>query len=333
MDGYYVWDGSAIRGEDGRYHLFASRWPRELSMTPHWVTNSEIVRAVADRPEGPYEFEEVVFAPREPDAWDGKMTHNPSIHRYKDRFLLFYIGTTYGAEMPTVASPISGDARSNPVAKEARANQRIGLAVSESVYGPWSRPDGAVLQHRPGRWDGLMTVNPAPCVREDGSVLLVYKSTAHNEDLLRLGVARAESLDSEFVRISHEPIFKFDEIGGHVEDPFIWWSRPTQRYELIMKDMTGAICGEKHGGIHASSLDGVSWTVSSPAKAYSRLVTWDDGSTTTQGSLERPQLLIQEGSPTHLFAATADGPGDGFNAASRTWTMVIPLKRSSWPTL
>ena len=27
MDGYWVWDGSTIRGEDGRYHLFASRWP------------------------------------------------------------------------------------------------------------------------------------------------------------------------------------------------------------------------------------------------------------------------------------------------------------------
>lgn len=39
MDGYWVWCGSVIkatgRGEDGKYHMFASRWPRGLSFTPH----------------------------------------------------------------------------------------------------------------------------------------------------------------------------------------------------------------------------------------------------------------------------------------------------------
>ncbi len=52
-----------------------------------------------------------------------------------------------------------------------------------------------------------------------------------------------------------------------------------------------------------------------------------DGSVTTQGSLERPFLLFDGDTPTHLFAATADGPG-GFHAAENTWNMVIPLKRS-----
>jgi hypothetical protein len=54
MNDYWVWCGSVVKGEDGRFHMFASRWPRGLSFSPHWLTNSEIVRAVSDKPEGPY---------------------------------------------------------------------------------------------------------------------------------------------------------------------------------------------------------------------------------------------------------------------------------------
>src|SRR5262245_42584521 len=54
MEGYWVWCGSVIKGDDGRYHLFASRWPKDITFHPGWMTSSEIVRAVADRPEGPY---------------------------------------------------------------------------------------------------------------------------------------------------------------------------------------------------------------------------------------------------------------------------------------
>ncbi len=45
MKDYWVWCGSVIRGEDGRYHMFASRWPKSLPFVPHWVTSSEVVRA------------------------------------------------------------------------------------------------------------------------------------------------------------------------------------------------------------------------------------------------------------------------------------------------
>jgi hypothetical protein len=42
--------------------------------------------------------------------------------------------------------------------------------------------------------------------------------------------------------------------------------------------------------------------------------------------VERPQLLIEKGVPTHLFAATADGPG-GFYVCENSWNMVVPLAR------
>jgi hypothetical protein len=52
-----------------------------------------------------------------------------------------------------------------------------------------------------------------------------------------------------------------------------------------------------------------------------------NGNTTIQGSLERPNILIENGIPTPVFFATADGPG-GFRNADNTWNMVIPLQKT-----
>jgi hypothetical protein len=44
-----IWCGSAVRGDDGKYHLFYSRWPSKLGHLA-WVTHSEVARdSVRDR--------------------------------------------------------------------------------------------------------------------------------------------------------------------------------------------------------------------------------------------------------------------------------------------
>lgn len=63
---------------DGRYHMFASRWTKDVGFG-NWVTNSKVVRAVADTPVGPYEFQVVVLPIRGKDYFDGMCTHNPRI--------------------------------------------------------------------------------------------------------------------------------------------------------------------------------------------------------------------------------------------------------------
>ena len=53
---------------------------------------------------------------------------------------------------------------------------------------------------------------------------------------------------------------------------------------MIAKDQEGGITGEKHAGVHATSVDGINWTVSDPPKAYSRRLAWDDGTVTVSDS-------------------------------------------------
>ncbi len=51
--GYWVWCGTVVKGDAGKYHHYASRWPRGLPFSPHWLTNSEVVHSVSNTPEGP----------------------------------------------------------------------------------------------------------------------------------------------------------------------------------------------------------------------------------------------------------------------------------------
>lgn len=325
MEGYWVWCGSVIKGEDGRYHMFASRWPNWLPMHPGWLAASEVVRATSDTPEGPYTFQEVVLPARGPGYWDGRATHNPRIKRFGDTYYLYYMGSTHPFADPKPGEPL---AVNDPLPIVARAHKRIGVAVSKSVFGPWQRFDAPVLPTRPDKFDSLLTSNPAPCVEEDGSVLMIYKARAYvappYEGLLHgpmtIGVARAEQPAGPFKVLKDETVFP-PEVD--IEDPFVW--KTPEGYQLIAKDMQGTICGEKHGGVHAHSANGVDWVLEKGSKAYSRTVLWDDGAQQTMGSLERPFVLFENGKPTHMFFATADGPG-GFANATRTWNMVIPLK-------
>jgi len=325
IDGYWVWCGSAIRGEDGRYHLFASRWPKfeGVPMSTPYTSYSEVVRADSATPVGPFEFREVVLPARGARFWDGRMTHNPTIHKVGDKYLLYYIGSTYEGDPPTAEQMRHPDFIAT--SRNDRWNAiRIGLAVSNSVRGPWQRFDQPVLEPRPGHWDHTLVTNPAPCVLPDGRIFMLYRGIPPcPKTKARIGLAVADNYLAEFVRPVAEPVLQF-EGADRFEDPYLWWNG--EGFEAIVKDISGTLTGESGSGFHAYSPDGVTWTLSDPVKAYSRRVRWDDGTETVQGAFERPQLLIENGVPTHLYAATGDGTG-GFDNTSRTWTMVVPLKR------
>lgn len=324
LPGYWVWCGSPIRGEDGRYHLFASRWPKALAFHPHWLTNSEIVRASSDTPLGPYQFEEVVLPARGEKFWDGRMTHNPTVRFHDGNCFLFYTGTTYPGPAPSADAP-AVDFR--PPVGTAHANQRIGLAVSKSVLGPWQRFDRPILEPRVGKWDSLMTTNPAPCFLPDGGVLLIYKSVSRRGDLLRLGLARAARAEGPYERIKEEPVLARDETQDHLEDPFVW-SEASGLFRLVAKDMCGGYTGQRGAGVLALSPDGVEWQIATPPLAYERRIAFENGTSLDPTFLERPQLLIENEIPQVIFFAI--GLGDNSQPPSHanlreSWCIACPL--------
>ena len=328
MDGYWVWDGSVIKGEDGRYHMFASRWKQSLPFHPGWLMGSEIIRASCDTPDGKFEFEEVVLKGRGAEYWDGRMVHNPRIIKYKDKYVLYYIGSTHPFKDPEEGENLT---LSDPRTICGRANKRIGVAISDSIFGPWERFPEPVLSPRPDKFDNFLVSNPSPCVTPDGKILLMYKSRyyvsrPYPEFLhgkMQIGVAVADAPWEKHRPILDEPLFSKD--GFEIEDPFIW--SDNNGFYMMAKDMDGKACGEKYGGVYAESKDGINWNFDIGNLFYSRFLQFDDGSVKEMGNLDRPSLLFENGKPICAYFAVSDGKdGEGFMNCTNTWVMPLRIK-------
>jgi len=312
LDDYWVWCGSSIKGDDGKYHLFASRWSNSTGFSPYWLTNSEIVHAVSERAEGPYKFSEVALPPRGAEFWDGQMTHNPAIRKFGDTYLLYYTGTTYQGARPGAANPVG---ETDALKLEAHRGERIGLATSKSPYGPWKRLSKPILDVVPNSWEQYLVSNAAPVVLKNGSVMLYYKGV----EKLRvhaIGLATADCPTCEYRRVSDKPL----NMGIGAEDPFIW--QEDGKFKALMLDHERRYSPDKEI-FYAVSDDGLKWRVPLNSIAVSRKVLFADGTTKKMNSTERPHVLIENGKPTHVFFAT----GETVDGKRYTWNMVIPLKK------
>lgn len=326
MKDYWVWGSSVIKGDDGKYHMYASRWPKFLPFHPGWMIASEIVHAVSDTPEGPYQYKDVALGDRGTQYWDGKSCHNPKIVKYKDTYILYYMGSTHPYEAVTEDNVNEFDL-SSKWCIAGRWGKRVGVATSKSPYGPWKRLDAPILDVKPDTYYSFLTSNPSPLIKKDGSVVLLFKGRNYKEDGIKhsdmsIGVATAPSFDGEYTVIGDKPLFSMERFG-EVEDPHLW--SDNDGYHMIAKDQRGKITGGHGDGLLAHSEDGINWVIDETPKAYTKTVKWDNGKTIKQGQLERPFVFVEDGKPTHIFFATMDGPG-GFGNGTKTWNMVIPLK-------
>ncbi len=316
MDDWIIWGGSVIKAEDGKYYMFASRWPKKLTMQA-WVTNSEISLAVSDRPEGPYVFVKTVLPSRGKEYWDGMATHNPNIQYHEGKYILFYTGVNYDFEQPISTAP------TREMYEEAWNTKRIGVAVADSPMGPWVRMEKPVIQPRKGMWDGAIISNPAPVVHKDGSVILVYKSAPvpyperNQNRKMRFGVLTADHYLGDYKRKGEDNQICMKP-DTDVEDPYIWYDG--LKYQMLAKCMSKTITGEAGAGFIAYSEDGIGWEIPENPAAYGKTLNLSDGTTETMKKLERPQILIENGKPTHVFFACTNTESDIFN-------MVRPLKK------
>ncbi len=322
---YWSWCPSILQDDAGRWHLFVSRWPKSIPFHPGWLLASEIIRAESDRPEGPYTFCEVVMRGRGADWWDGRSVHNPSVVRDGDRWLMFYMGSTHPFEdpVPGLELPVS-----DPRVVVARWHERVGVAVAESLRGPWLRPDRPTLEARPGKFDSWITSNPTACRSHDGGWFMVYKARTtvgeagnpkHGD--MTLGIAEAVCAEGPWTRLD-QPVFQTGGLG--IEDPFVW--RSERGYELLFKDMKDTLTGCLHALVRAWSADGRNWQLDEQPLFSDRRVQWPDGSEQTLGSLERPNLFFENGRALYLVAAAADGPG-WFQGITTTFIVVARVGR------
>jgi hypothetical protein len=300
---HFVWCGAPVKGPDGKYHLFYSRWPVKAGFAPGWAIHSEIAYAVADRPAGPYRHVNVALPKRGLNPatgekyWDADVTHNSNAFFHAGKYYLYYMGN-------------HGDGKSYPM---HRNHQRIGLATADKPEGPWTRLDEPVVTITDDKksFDSLCVTNPAACLRPDGGVLLIYKAVEYvaGKEMggkVRYGAALAAKPEGPYIKTPGK-IFEADKGSKHwmlAEDPFIFHSqRYGNRYYAVTRDVVGTFSGSEGGICLFQSIDGLDWKPAAHPKVLGQQFLLSDGSKSTF-KLERPALLIENGEPTYLFGAT-----------------------------
>jgi predicted GH43/DUF377 family glycosyl hydrolase len=309
---YYIWCGTMVKGEDGKYHLFYSRWRRELGHYA-WVTHSEVAHAVGESPLGPFQHKGVALPSRGKEFWDGLCTHNPTVHKFDKKYYLYYMGNT-------------GDGKAMKTLNWThRNNQRIGVAVADSPDGPWRRFDKPLVDVSADAEapDALMTSNPSVTQRPDGGYLMVYKAVAKKGRPPAYGpvvhlAATSDSPTGPFKK-QMKPIFTREGEHFPAEDPYIWHSG--DRYWAIVKDMRGVFTGKGKSTALFESADGFDWKLSAHPLVATTEITWADGRKQKLNSLERPQLFFENGKPiVLLFACDEDSKRE------HSFNIQIPLK-------
>lgn len=308
---YFVWGASMVKGDDDSlYHLYYSRWPDSLGFAA-WVTHSEIAHATSKNPLGPYVFSDVALKPRGMRYWDGLCTHNPTIQKFEDKYYLYYMGNT-------------GDGKNmKNLNFKHRNNQRIGLAISESPYGPWKRKDVPLLNisNDSTKFDALCLNNPSVLKTFDDQYLMVYKAVARKKALPFGGPvvhlsAISDKPDGPFIK-RHNPLFTSEKTDFPAEDPYIFKSE--KRYYAIIKDMRGAFTDEGKSLVLFESFDGVEWRLSDNPLVSRLELRFSNGKIYKVDRLERPQLYINdEGIPKILFLSVKEG--------NKTYNVHIPIE-------
>ena len=315
QEGYEVWCGTVIRGEDGKYHMFYSRWPTRFG-DQSWVVKSEIAHAVSDTPFGTFTFHDVTLPPRGKEHWDGMVTHNPTVQRFGDKYYLYYMGNT-GDDLVTTGLNMVH-----------RNNQRIGVAVANSPYGPWQRFDQPLIDISPesSAPDSLCVANPTLARGKDGTYRLLYKAVGRKNPLPFGGpvvhlMASSTSPTGPFHK-ELKPLFLVPGETFPFEDPFMWFDPERSRYFCIMKDNHGVA-----SGAHQSTLvlfqspDSRSWQRAKPFLVSDLTLHWADRPEQKVSRMERPQITFDDdGRPLMLVVAIA-APG-----AKATFNVRIPLK-------
>ncbi|MEZ4969162.1 MAG: alpha-L-fucosidase [Flavobacteriaceae bacterium] len=310
-EGYYNWGSSIIKERDGKYHLFYSRWKKEYGFYG-WLTHSEIAHATSKSPAGPWKYRETVLKGRGKGNWDGITAHNPKIKFFEGKYYLYYIATNLGGKDYTdnelVETAKTG--YSHPNWKILRPNQRTGVAVANSLNGPWSRSDKPLLE--PSGPITTLTVNPAIDRGKDGRYYLIIKGDKPNEKnfVRNQAVAVSEHPEGPFT-IQETPVIDYMD----TEDMSVWYDESRARFY-------GVFHAHNFIGL-VTSKNGTDWEKANEFVLKNKEILLEDGTTLVPDRMERPFIYRENGQPKVLSVAIKKG--------EESYTVFIPINKHNFP--
>ena len=313
-EGYFNWGASIIKGDDGKYHMFYARWKKEYTFLG-WLTHSEVAHAVSKNPDGPWKYKETVLTGRGKGHWDAITAHNPKIKYFDGKYYLYYISTNMGDKAYTEEDLIetASVGYSHKNWKILRPNQRTGVAVAESLKGPWKRMDQTLIE--PSGPITTLTVNPAIDKGKDGKYYLVVKGDKPNDKnfVRNQAVAVSEKPDGPFV-IQPKPVIDYID----TEDVSVWYDDTRERfYGVFHSNHDGKFIGL------ITSADGINWKKAADYWMTPKVVKMADGSDYIADRLERPFVFYEDGKAKVLSLAARKG--------NESINICIPIENLPYP--
>ncbi|MCT4587159.1 MAG: glycoside hydrolase family protein [Carboxylicivirga sp.] len=321
QEGWYVWGGSVVKGEDNKYYMFYARWSADcidceegdkgrFKNMSGWLKYSEIACAVADNPNGPFNYvSTVVKGTGKKDVWNQYNAHNPHIKKFNDNYYLYYIATTETPDSSYWKGLIGG--------------QCIGVIKSKSIQdlisGKFKHPEKPIVAP-----DNISTfhraVNPSVTQGHDGKFYMMFKSystRSGRKGHMTHWIAKSDAPDGPFFLAGNV----FEDAKYAAEDPYFWYDKNRNRYYAIIKNWSkDNVLAPQFGALALiTSENGINgWE-----PATNRLVSLKEyitskGKKVELNNIERPQLLFnEEGELICLYTAAKyknnknDGPYQG----------------------
>lgn len=282
LENWCYWDGRIVKDDEGKFHVYASRWDHTFPHSTGWKEGSMAMHAVSDNIMGPYKDLGLIWPDWNGDRedWQKGRAHN-----------------TIGLRMH--------DGRYAVVTSEITEGE---VFVSDNPYGPFELL-GKIQVDLNGFKEGLARyTNPKQksfghmsnvkiMLRPDGRYMLVPRSTA---------VMISDDGILGPYKIMHDRVYaKYADILPQTknEDPTVWYSGG--RYHIVYNHWPTKT---SH---HFSSEDGISdWKYRGIAfkKGEDSIFTYTDGTVNDWQFIERPTAYVDEetGHVTHFIFSVID---------------------------
>jgi len=315
---HYTWCSSVIKGDDGKYHMFYSRWmhgKRSLDDDSlnyifngfkGWCKYSEIAYAISDKLNGPYKYVSTILkGDGDPKRWDRFTMHNPQIRKFDNYYYLYYISNSFDSSLQFQdESNMSKDWKHW---LKYNCTQKIGVikakSISDLLNGKYEKPLTPLMLP-----DNINTfevaTNPTVTQCPNGKYYMMYKSRKPNVGTMTFWMATSDKPDGPFKMIREV----FTSADMACEDPCMWYDKKRKRFYAAVKYYSHSKKLIPQFGALAliTSIDGLHWQAAKHPLISLREIKMKNEKKIELAHLERPFVVTDKNSqPIALFAAAS----------------------------
>lgn len=310
---WMYWDGKILRATDGKYHMFADRWPHANGMGA-WVS-SDTIHAVGTALLGPYVDQGYAFN-NGPDSTDAHKGHNVTASELPDgtyclivnEIVPFTIFTATSLDGPwTNRGHAQIDTNGVSINIPQPGDQHLESNVSFVVC-----PDGnyEIIQRH-----GIIAVSTAGLL---GPYKVQQPTTTYASgqtppsNLATVYPNRPKHL-SPLAPQTPESVYVY------AEDPIIWYSGGQFHVIYDYPDDRVAYHLTSPDGIHGWTDQGLAFDPRDSAKLFTN----SDGSVGHWYNVERPNVIMENGHVSYFTFAVSDVYKMGISGSSNNDTKVV----------